>query len=233
MSMTLAAPVALLAVGLAALIGALDGLRRGIVRYKAAILMSAAGALTAPIGLAIAQELPAVWLLDMFALLMFLLALRMYRQASRHDGPSPNAACPAKPCMLSQETGRLIWNARSAATLSAVGVVSGLFTGMLGVGGGFIIVPALRQFTNVSMNGIVATSLMVIALISTATVGSAVRNGFELPSVAVGFVLCASLGLIVGRRLAPRIPARLLQKAFAVICAAVACLMLFKAHVIA
>jgi len=44
-----ATPVALLAVGVAATLGALRGLRKGVVRYRAAMMLAAAGAVTAPL----------------------------------------------------------------------------------------------------------------------------------------------------------------------------------------
>ena len=53
-----AAPVALVAVGASAFLGGLDGLRRGLVRYKAALLMALGGALCAPLGLRLAAVLP-------------------------------------------------------------------------------------------------------------------------------------------------------------------------------
>src|SRR3546814_2380353 len=73
-------------------------------------------------------------------------------------------------CRVSKETGRFIWNPRTVTTLGGIGVVSGLFTGMLGVGGGFIIVPAQGYFSELRMHSIVATSLLVIALLSAVTV---------------------------------------------------------------
>src|SRR3546814_12413313 len=66
-------------------------------------------------------------------------------------------------CRVSTETGRFIWNPRTVTTLGGIGVVSGLFTGMLGVGGGFIIVPALGNFSELRMHSIVATYLLGIA----------------------------------------------------------------------
>src|SRR3546814_10973953 len=67
---------------------------------------------------------------------------------------------------VSKDTGRFIWSLRTVTTLASIGAVSGLFTGMLGVGGGFIIVPALGYFSELRMHSIVATSLLVIALLS-------------------------------------------------------------------
>src|SRR5690554_6488072 len=51
MDIQTAAPVALMAVGMAAALGALHGLRHGIVRYRAAFVLAASGSLTAPLGI--------------------------------------------------------------------------------------------------------------------------------------------------------------------------------------
>ena len=63
---------------------------------------------------------------------------------------------------MNPDTGRLAWTPATAAALAGTGAVTGLMTGLLGVGGGFIIVPMLRKLTDVPMHGVVATSLMVI-----------------------------------------------------------------------
>jgi hypothetical protein len=224
-----AGPVALVAVGLAALLGALDGLRRQTVRYKAALLMSIVGGSITPLGSYLAHQLPGHWLLALFSGVMLIVALRMYRQATAHSHAAPEHEDAGKPCVLSSQTGRFVWTPRAGATIASIGAVSGLFTGMLGVGGGFIIVPALRHFSNVSMHGIVSTSLMVIALISGSAVANAFVQGLRLSSMSWVFIACAVAGMSLGRLLAPKVPARTLQLAFALVSAVVALIMLFKA----
>lgn len=80
-----ATPVALLAVGTAAALGALDGLRKGLVRYKAAALMALVGSITSPVGLYLAALLPARVLVLLFGCVMIFVAVRMFLQA-RADG---------------------------------------------------------------------------------------------------------------------------------------------------
>lgn len=223
-----AGPIALIAVGLAALTGAMDGLRRKTVRYKAAALMALAGSLVTPLGIFLAGLLPASTLVILFAGVMLLVAWRMFKQA-QHASRADTAPQPAKPCMLSSKTGRFIWTPRTGATLSGIGAVSGLFTGLLGVGGGFIIVPALKHFSNVSMHGIVSTSLMVITLISASAVANALLQGLQITSQSWAFIACAVVGMGLGRTLAPKIPARLLQLGFAGISSVVALIMLINA----
>jgi uncharacterized membrane protein YfcA len=229
-SMTQATPVALIAVGFAALLGALDGLRKGLVRYKAAVLMALLGSLISPLGVIAAHKLSNAWLMTIFSGVMLLVAYRMYAQSRVRGGTDSDFADQDKRCMLSPATGRFIWTTKSASTLATIGATSGLFTGMLGVGGGFIIVPALRHFSNVTMHGIVATSLMVIALVSATTVAHSLISGVEFPTIAWAFVGCTMLGMAGGRLASSRVPTRFLQVAFAAIAALVAILLLAKTY---
>jgi uncharacterized membrane protein YfcA len=133
--------------------------------------------------------------------------------------------------MLDQQTGRFSWTAKCTATLAALGAVTGVVSGLLGVGGGFLIVPAFKQLTDVQMRGIVATSLMVISLISAIGVIGAFQAGVRIDSVGATFIGASIVGMIIGRRLCSRVPARALQVGFASICVVVAAYMLIKASV--
>ena len=222
-----ATPVALLAVGTAAAVGALDGLRKGMVRYKAAALMATIGSLTSPIGLHLAGLLPATALTLMFGGLMVFVAGRMFLQA-RADSRE-GAGALEKNCMLNPATGRLTWNARCGLTLVSIGATSGLLTGLLSVGGGFLIVPAFRKFSDVRIHAVVSTSLMVVALVSLGTLGNLMSQGVSLSGEGVMFIAGTLGGMVAGRLIAPRLSAQWLQQGFATLCAAVALLMFAKA----
>ncbi|MFI7962281.1 TSUP family transporter, partial [Acinetobacter baumannii] len=85
------------------------------------------------------------------------------------------------PCQVNPSTGRFIWNFKTGGVLASIGIIAGLLTGMLGVGGGFVIVPALRKVTNLDMHSIVATSLMIIFLISGMSIVMHIAEGFHYP----------------------------------------------------
>lgn len=223
-----AAPVALLAVGAAAALGALQGLRQGIVRYKAAIMLAAAGTVTAPLGVQLAHWLSPRWLNLVFVAIMLVVACRMFMSSRGARTEDDLAEMQTKVCKISKDTGRFVWNVRTATTLGSIGVVSGLATGMLGVGGGFIIVPALAHFSELRMQNIVATSLMVIALLSAVTVFIAWSHGLLLTAPTWAFVFTALVGMAGGRILALRIPSKMLQRVFSITCVAVAALMLMR-----
>ena len=107
--------------------------------------------------------------------------------------------------------------------------LTGAVSGLLGVGGGFLIVPAFKQLTDVQMRGIVATSLMVISLISLIGVAGAFHAGVSIEPMGWVFIGASIVGMLVGRRLCSVIPARTLQVGFASLCVVVAVGMLVKA----
>ncbi|WP_084379210.1 sulfite exporter TauE/SafE family protein [Pseudomonas mucidolens] len=231
LSMTTAAPVSLFAVGAAAAVGAIDGLRHGLVRYRAALLIALLGALFSPLGVFFAHQLPEKVLMVLFSALMVLVAWRMLRREQVEAGPSGHGAASwgQKNCMLNQQTGRFAWTTKCTATLAALGAVTGAVSGLLGVGGGFLIVPAFKQLTDVQMRGIVATSLMVISLISLVGVIGAFHAGVSIDAMGWVFIGASIVGMLVGRRLGSLIKAGVLQVGFASLCGVVAVGMLFNA----
>ncbi len=94
LSMTQAAPVSLLAVGAAAAVGAIDGLRHGLVRYRAALLIALLGALFSPVGVFVAHQLPEPLLMGLFSALMVLVAWRMLQREKTSRDPVTMAARP-------------------------------------------------------------------------------------------------------------------------------------------
>ena len=219
-----AAPVALMAVATASLIGTVAAWRGGLVRYRAATLMAGVGVLVTPLGSLAAHRLPLRLLAHLFAVVLIVVAFRMLAQAwsrpaetrivvARLAGDAGEAVCRVNP-----ETGRIRWNSHCAAVLAATGALTGFLSGLLGVGGGFIIVPALRQATQLTMQGAVATSLMVMTLVSLSATASMLFHGATLPAaVAAPFVAGTVLGMVAGRGLAPRIAGPWLQRGFALL----------------
>ena len=224
-----AGPIGLMAVGLAAGIGAVLALREGRVRYKAASLMAATGALASPLGLALARRVPNKPLMLVFAAVLIYVATRMFFQhratASAHAVTPPRQ--PA--CMLDAEKGKLRWTAPCARALTLSGAAAGLLSGLLGVGGGFVIVPALRRISDIPMEGIVATSLAVITLVSASGVIASAASGHLAWAVALPFTAGAVLGMLAGRRAARRLSGARMQQSFAVFAALISVGMAAKA----
>ena len=219
-----AAPIGLVAVGLAALIGAVLGLRQGIVRYRAAALIGAVGMLVAPLGVYLAQRLPNRPLMGAFGLVLIYTAWRMLRR------PVQAAQLPVSVlCRVNSKDQRLTWTRPCALALAGTGLIAGLLSGLLGVGGGFVIIPALRRHTDLDIRSIQATSLAVIALVSISAIASAAVHEPVRWSVALPFAAGAVLALLLGRAVAQKLDAQRLQQAFAWFCALIALLMLGRA----
>lgn len=228
MGVAQAGPIGLLAVGMAAALGALLGLRDGIVRYRAALLIAVAGMLLSPAGLWLARHIDNRWLIILFAVVLLLVAARSWRQA-RHspEEPAPSSPIPY-PCQRSADTGRFTWTSGCARALTLSGTVAGLLSGLLGVGGGFVMVPALQRYTDLPMRSVVATSLAVIALVSLTGVAASAATGGIVWSVAWPFCAGALVGMFGGRLVSARLAGPHLQIGFAIVSAAVAVCMIVK-----
>ncbi|MGE0606783.1 MAG: sulfite exporter TauE/SafE family protein [Pirellulales bacterium] len=224
--------VSLAAVGATALVGFLHQWRLGQVEIRTGWLFAVAGMLGAPLGSWISRYIPESLLLLLFAGLMVLVAVRVWRQAARpaagdldcnssehNDGPT---------CQRDTD-GTLILTSRCAVLLLVVGSITGVLSGMFGVGGGFVIVPALVLFSGMSIHRAVGTSLMVIALVSVAGVTSQVWAGSRLPSALTAWFVGGGIaGLFVGQAISHRISGATLQRVFAVAMILVAALVILR-----
>lgn len=222
-----AMPVALLAVSLGAFIGAIDGLRRRQVRYKAALLMALAGAPMTSLGVFVASQMSQQFLMLAFASVLLIVVLRLIMQTRAGASAAVRSDALA---MVNQHTGKFDWTWVTAAIISLIGACAGFATGLLGVGGGFIIVPLLRHFTNINMQSATATSLMVIALVGAVAVTSAVSHGIQLPIFfSAMFAVASVAGVIGGRKIANRLDSATVQIIFAALLCGVAISFLLKA----
>jgi uncharacterized membrane protein YfcA len=235
-----AAPVALLAVSVSSALGAYHAWRKAYVRYRAAGLMAAAALLTTPAAVWLAPRLPLAALTWAFAGILALIGLRMIRQARRHPdetvvmratvaGEGPGSGGPV--CRRNPRTGRLQWTQPCFWAVSATGAITGVLAGLFGVGGGFVVVPALRAYSDLSMQSAVATSLMAIALISGLAVLMNLMHGQGIMlAVAAPFVAGALAGMLASRRLAPHLPASKLQQGFGALLIAVAAMTALRVY---
>lgn len=219
-----AAPITLLAVGLAAALGAALGLRAGKVRYRAAGFIAATGIVVSPLGLWAARRLPNAPLAVIFAGVLGWVAWRMWRGGQ--PAAASAGALPALPAQRRHRPLALDRALRAGAGRHRRG--GGLSVGPAGRGGGFVIVPALRRATDLPMQAIVATSLAVIALVSASGVIAAAAGGHLEWRIALPFTLAAVAGMLAGRAVADRFPPRRLQQSFALFAAVVAAAMLVK-----
>jgi uncharacterized protein len=110
----------------------------------------------------------------------------------------------------------------------ATGLGVGLLTGFLGVGGGFVILPALVLFAGLEMKAAVGTSLAVIAVNSLGGFLSQLRYVQFNWKVTLAFLVAAGAGMVGGYILAGRLSSNALRRGFAWSVVALGGFLLFK-----
>ena len=212
--------ISLAAVGATSFAGFLHRWHLGQVELATGFVFAVAGMLGAPVGTWLATFVPDSALLLAFAGLMVIVAVRLWQQSSR--SPVTKIECKSEG-ELDQSTcrrnpqGALILTSRCAWLLIAVGAMTGVLSGLFGVGGGFVIVPALVLFSGMSIHRAVGTSLMVIALVSVSGITSQLWAGRVIPLVITGFfILGGTAGLFVGQQISHRLSGPVLQRVFVV-----------------
>lgn len=218
-----AAPVGLLAVTFSSFVATIQGLFQKIVRYRAAIWIAIFAIPSAHFGVQLAAILPKFWMVLAFAVTMTIVASRIFLNKDQVQKQPV--------CQINPKTGRFIWNKKSAFMLGSIGVLAGFLTGLLGVGGGFILVPALKKTTSLNIKSIVSTSLMIIFLIGCLTIGLHLLDGYRYPPIVTGIFVCACIiGLLVGHQLLKKMNTQVIQNIFAVAVIGVAGFMYYKAY---
>lgn len=227
-----AAPIALCAVALASSVGAILGLKNRILRYKAAGFMAIFGLALSPIGLWLAPQIPNAPLQILFSLILLYVGGRLLKQA-RHEiqGVAAENRKPP-PCLMNHAVGRLKWTLPCARALMLAGSVAGFLSGLLGVGGGFIIVPALKRYTDLPMKSIVATSLGVLAIITSGGAIFSAASGALNITLAAPFAIAALAGLLIGLILSKRLSGPHTQLIFSIFTIIIAMSLLIKGMLI-
>lgn len=178
--------------------------RDGNVRWRTGLMFAAAGIVPAMLGGLLAGRLPAAVLTLAFAVVAGVAAVRMLRPR------------PAQP-VTTVRPGKAV----------AAGAGLGAVTGVLGVGGGFLAVPALVSVLGLRMKAAVGTSLLVITINSLAALAmrAGTADGLDWGLIAP-FAAAAVLGAWDGKRLAAKVSGGMLQRIFAMVLLLVAGLML-------
>jgi uncharacterized membrane protein YfcA len=217
-----AMPASLASVAIIAAIGASHAIRNNLITWKPTLIFAVGGMVGSPLGLKLAHGLDEQLLLKGFAVLALLVGSSMWWRAWRNPQESNvvralpendiNAAGPV--CSVAQD-GKLTFTAPCSVALALAGLTTGLLAGFFGVGGGFIIVPALMLIIRMGIHSAVATSLVIIAL--TGFTGSvyAILKDSIVWSVMLLFAFGGVIGMLIGRHWAAKIAGPLLQKVFA------------------
>lgn len=195
-----AVPTSLLVVGTASIGGAVTHAREGDVRWRTAVGFALPGVITSFGGAWLNSRLDQDVLLLVFAGLMIVVAIHMLVGSDHETSDGESRFTGPK---------RLV-------VAGAAGAAVGFLTGLLGVGGGFLIVPALLLTLGLPMAVAVGTSLVIIVANSVA--GFAANfSGADLDlAIAGAFIVGGLVGAVPGSRLAPRVDDDRLRTGFAV-----------------
>jgi len=109
-----------------------------------------------------------------------------------------------------------------ALKILLAGTAVGFLTGLFGVGGGFVIVPALTLGLGFSMPDAIGTSLLIIAINSAVALGSRLGTSTIDWAIAVPFTIAAVFGVLTGKRIADRLDAKRSLRWFAALLLGVA-----------
>lgn len=191
--------MSLAVVGATSLLGAVGHWRGGNLNLRVALVFGAITMAGSYVGSRLSALFSGAAQLALFAVVMLVAAFFMFRGRGSVDA-AERAAGDRLPIGL----------------IATPGVAVGVLTGLVGVGGGFLIVPALVLLGRVPMKEAVGTSLLVIAMNSAAGfAGYLGRVQMAWTFMAV-FTAVAAVGIFIGTWLVRFVPQRALRRAFAV-----------------
>ncbi|MBK1990308.1 sulfite exporter TauE/SafE family protein [Sphaerospermopsis aphanizomenoides BCCUSP55] len=210
--------MSLVIVGIVSLIGIIPHWQQGNVNMKTAALFAPGAMVGAYIGARIAT-LPIItptFQLILFVSTMFLAAYLMIKNASNKSETELNLSSkyvdkfPLWPIILAE------------------GLGVGLLSGLVGIGGGFMIIPALVLMGNTPIKEAVGTSLVIIALKSVTGFAGYLGSVSVDINLMVTFTLAAGTGMLIGAYLTNLIQGQNLEKYFGYFVILVAIFMLFE-----
>ncbi len=215
----------LLVVGATALAGTLAHHRSKRVRIREGIVFGVLGVAGSVVGSKLSASVSSSVLLVAFSLLMLVAAAAMARRA-RHPlvaGSRRAAGHDTGAATISSSLTAAPSRRQSAPVVVLAASVVGLLTGFFGVGGGFVVVPALVLVLGFEMPVAVGTSLLVIAINSAAALLTRLGTPAHIdwPLITV-LTVAAMVGSVIGARLASVFRPQRLMGAFTVLLVAVA-----------
>jgi hypothetical protein len=195
-------------VGANSALGAFFHRSQGTLNWRVALIFGGTGMIASYFAAGLSRQFSPQVLMAVFALLMLAVGIVLVRQKPSQDSSK-------------QLDDLNLWKVLIA------GASIGLLTGILGVGGGFLIVPALVMLVGMRIHQAVGTSLLVITMNSLAGFLGHLSGIFlDLPLIAVS-IAAGVLGTFAGARLGKRLDAILLRKAFALFVVGLAVFLLY------
>jgi len=190
-------------VGSSALLGAILHSRKGDVRLKSGVLLGFMSMLGAVPGVWLNRAVAGETILLLFSVLMIVMAINLLRSEPSSQKPERTSTCK-------------LYTSKDWLKITSIGLLVGLLTGFFGVGGGFLIVPALVLVANFPAHQAVGTSLLVIFMTSSSGfLSNLVFGGLDL-GILLLFVVGGAAGVLFGTALAGCVSGRTLDRAFSV-----------------
>jgi uncharacterized protein len=206
-----ATATSLVLVAITSVVGVLPHWRARRVRWGAGVVFSMAGVGGSLLGSRWNEAVDPDALLLGFSAVMFAAAWAMWRRTSRATGSAAGHTHTA-----------VTFDAATAWKVAGAGTFVGLLTGFFGVGGGFVIVPALVLALGFTMPEAAATSLIVITINSLVALSTRLQGGNIDWRTVVPFTAASLIGVVLGGRLAGRRDPSQLQRWFVALLVVVA-----------
>lgn len=189
-----------------AVTGAVAYARRGLVDARAGLVIGAAGAAASVAGAFATRLVGGATVLVVTAAVILWMAVDMVLLALRDEPRGPEEAPSVR---------RHVPARHRLAGLVVLGVVTGLYSGFLGLGGGFVVVPSLVRWFGVDIKRALGTSLIVVAVL--AVPGSITHYALGNIDLKLAGLLALGVvpGALLGAKVAARAQARTLKIAFA------------------
>jgi hypothetical protein len=186
--------------------------RGGTVRWSCALTFAAAGIIGAFVGSIFGKMLDGQKLLALFSLIMLVIAMLMLKTRSKVGLPDVQISWSNLPAIV------------------GLGLATGTLSGFFGIGGGFLIVPALMLATGMSIMNAVSSSLVAVTAFGLTTAASYAYSGLVSWALAGLFIAGGIVGGLIGTRSARHLAARrgALNVVFASVIIAVALYMLMR-----
>jgi uncharacterized membrane protein YfcA len=203
-----AVATSLVVVGLVAATGAAAAFARGALPMLTAMTVASAATIGSLVGSAAGAHLADRTQLTLLGVMMFAAAIAMWQR------PSTASDDDRQP---------------QTALLVAIGVTVGALTGLAGVGGGFLIVPALVGAARLPIKSAAAASLLVITIAAWSAIPNYLSQTTLRWSFIAPFAGVAAIGVVAGGIIGHRLPQRPLQQAFAIVLVIVGSYVLIQA----
>jgi len=205
-----AAAMSLVIVAASAWLGVWEYGRLRLIEPRAAAAFSSTGVLGSWAGAYGHGLVRGEILLILFGLLLLVTRWALMRHGQAGQPPSPESSC-------ARRFSRGCW-----ARLAGLGIVVGLLNGFFGVGGGFMIVPALALFAGFTSRQAVGTSLAIVAVISLGGIARHLQLGTLEGQVTGLVVMGSAAGLLLGVRLGQALPPRTMSRISAAVTVGIA-----------